>query len=203
VHFQDWGNSPAKNAPAKENLNTQWRRWIAEESQRRLYWVVYSLDAQFPSLLNLPATIALGEVIDFGCPCDEEFWCASSARNWKNLLGPATVPPSRSFSAAVGPFILSNGLKAPTKGRNSHDAQHQLPVLDLNTWSAFLVLMTIQTQVFQSSHESLISRSFIEDDEQQTHSGGRIGDVSSILKDLQAKRREQLAGTNLLSTNIY
>lgn len=205
-HFQDRGTSIAQESTANGSLNSQWRKWVAEESQRRLYWVIFALDAQFPSLLNLPATIAIGEVSDLGCPCDEEFWCASSARNWKNLLGPASIPPSRSFSAAVGPFVISTWFKSASDGRNVHSQHNKLPVLDLNTWSAFLVLMTIQNQIFQFSQESLLPRTFIDDEEllegeaddgQQSHDGGERSaeDIGSILKSPQTKRREQLAGS--------
>lgn len=196
-------NSTISNV-SKGNLNAQWRRWVAEESQRRLYWAIYALDAQFPSLLNLPATIAIGEVSDLGCPCDEEFWCASSARNWKNLLGPASVPPSRSFSAAVGPFVLSARPRSSPNGKEIPGYPSFLSVLDLNPWSAFLVLMTIQNQIFQYSQELLLSRTFLDDDEpsegdegdgQQLLSGGYlIEDVSSVLRGCHIRRRDQLAG---------
>lgn len=212
VHFQA-GATPAAQTSVKDNLNAQWRRWVQEESQRRLYWAIYALDAQFPSLLNLPATIAIGEVSDLGCPCDEEFWCASSARNWKNLLGPATVPPSRSFSAAISPFILSIGSKSVSKGRSVHGHPNRLPVLDLNPWSAFLVLMTIQNQIFQLSQESLLARTFIDEEErfeedkrggQQQHDDGQgsAKAASSILRAVQSKHREQLAGSQIPITFI-
>jgi hypothetical protein len=204
-HFQDRGVSITQDSASNGNLNSQWRKWIAEESQRRLYWVIYALDAQFPALLNLPATIAIGEVSQLGCPCDEEFWCAYSARNWKKLLGPASVPPSRSFSAAVGPFVLSACFKSTVSDRSVHRQQDQLPVLNLNPWSSFLVLMTIQNQIFQLSQESLLARSFNDDEEalegdeyseeqSQDVNESSPGNIGSILKSVQIKRREQLAG---------
>jgi hypothetical protein len=210
--FQDRGTSSTQNS-ATQNLNWQWRKWIAEESQRRIYWVIFALDAQFPSLLNLPATIAIGEVSALGCPCDEEFWCASSARNWKNLLGPASVPPSRSFSAAVGPFVLAASLRLGLDGRKVQDQPNQLPVLNLNPWSAFLVLMAIQNQIFQFSQESLIARTFIDDEpcegdgddhgKRETGGGRTTGDINSGLRNLQAKRRDQLAGMLTPSARRY
>ncbi|PVH72669.1 hypothetical protein DL98DRAFT_609757 [Cadophora sp. DSE1049] len=145
------------------NLDSAWRQWVQEESQKRLAWVVYTIDSQFPSLLNLPPTISVGEIRDLGCPCDEEFWAAGLARTWKHLLGPATVPPSRSFAAAVGPFVL--GSEMSHKNDISEPRQGQLPVLNLNPWSAFLVLTTITHQISQITQEYAISRTFIDEDE--------------------------------------
>ena len=211
-HIQDHGISTSQQATADGNINSQWRNWVSNESQRRLYWVIFALDAQFPALLNLPATIAIGEMSDFGCPCDEEFWCASSARNWKNLLGPASVPPSRYFSAAVGPFVLSPCFKAASNQKSVHRQQIQSPILDLNPWSSFLVLMTIQSQIFQLSQDSLLARTFIDDDEtffegcdkQQSHDWAQssAGDIGSNLRDLQNKRREQIAGLHNLAPTV-
>ncbi|RDW80404.1 hypothetical protein BP5796_05102 [Coleophoma crateriformis] len=189
----------------KDALQAQWHQWITEEMQRRLYWVVYTMDAQFPSLLNLPATISIGEIIDLGCPCDEEFWLASSARNWKNLLGPALVPPSRAFSAAAGPFILSTSLSASLncsvsksiKREREQRLHDRLPILDLNPWSAFLVMMTIQNEVFKYSQESLLARKFMEEDDLMDDSSmtneGDIDDGILVLKKQQTAHRNQLS----------
>ncbi|KAN0096400.1 Fungal specific transcription factor domain containing protein [Hyaloscypha variabilis] len=185
----------------KSSLNTDWREWIAEEARRRLAWVVYSIDCQFPSILNLPSTISIGEVCNLGCPCDDEFWFATSAKNWKNLLGPASAPPSRSFSAAVGPFILETLVQQGSTRTNTH-----LPILSLNSWSALLVLLAIQSQIFEFSQESLITRTFIDDGElsdeeddsssengANAHNGGYEVGLSRILRKLKLKRRLQLA----------
>ena len=187
---------------SKTSLNTDWREWIAEESRRRLAWIVYAIDCQFPSMLNLPSTISIGEVCNLGCPCDDEFWFATSAKNWKNLLGPASIPPSRSFSAAVGPFILETLVQQGSSRMNTY-----LPILSLNPWSAFLVLLAIQSQIFEYSQESLITRTFIEDgdssDEEDGSSsengataqnGGYEDGLSKILRKLKQQRRHQLAG---------
>jgi hypothetical protein len=192
--FAPTSNTLRAGTDVGSNLNSQWRQWIAEESQRRLYWVIYALDAQFPSLLNLPATIAIGEVSDLGCPCDEEFWCASSARQWKNLLGPASVPPSRSFAAAAGPFVLSTG-------RMSMVAEVRLTILALNPWSAFLVLMTIQGRIFQEAQEGLLARTFM-DDEVETEDGNdeqASNGPGSSLRAGQLRRRQVLSGTSPLT----
>ncbi|KAL3427196.1 alpha-L-rhamnosidase (RhaA is able to hydrolyze alpha-1) [Phlyctema vagabunda] len=157
----------------KERMQSQWKSWISEESRRRLYWVIYTLDSQFPSLLNLPATMSIGEIIDLGCPCDEEFWLASSARNWKNLLGPAQFPPSREFSAAAGPFLLATSYSASLQHTHAKQERQdrdqrledRLPILDLNPWSAFLVMMTIQNEAFKYAQDHLLARKFMDDDE--------------------------------------
>jgi hypothetical protein len=201
IRFGEQLISPmSENSKAKSNGNiqSQWKSWISEESQRRLAWVIYTIDCQFPSLLNLPPTISIGEVRNLGCPCDEEFWHATSARNWKNLLGPATVPPSRSFSAAVGPFLLATmpGGDIICQSRQGASAG-QLPMLNLNTWSAFLVLLTVTHQIFQFSQESLITVSFIDDtfdDEETDGEKDTRGETIKTLRRLHSIRRKQIAG---------
>jgi hypothetical protein len=191
----------------KNNLSSDWKEWIIEESRRRLAWVVYAIDCQFPSILNLPSTISIGEVCNIGCPCDDEFWFASSAKNWKNLLGPASVPPSRTFSAAVGPFILETLSHPGAEGRpkGSARAGKHLPILSLNPWSAFLVLLAVQGQIFEFSQESLITRTFIDDGEssnEEESSDSELpaqcsayeDDMARMLRKLKSQRRSQLAG---------
>jgi hypothetical protein len=198
----------------KNNLNPEWREWIVEESRRRLAWVVYAIDCQFPSILNLPSTISIGEVCNLGCPCDDEFWFATSAKNWKNLLGPASVPPSRSFSAAVGPFILETLITGDARLQGSGRASKYLPILNLNPWSAFLVLLAIQSQIFEFSQESLITRTFIDDgessdeenssghDNEPAQDGGCEGGLTRMLRKLKHRRRLQLAGM-FSSASLY
>jgi hypothetical protein len=185
---------PNSQKKAGGNVQAEWKQWIAEESQRRLAWVIYSIDSQFPSVLNLPPSISIGEVRNVGCPCDEEFWCATSARNWKNLLGPASVPPSRSFSAAVGPFLLATSLP----GLSTLEGQpKRLPVLSLNPWSAFLVLITITHNIFQHSQESMIAQTFDDDGDHHGFNGrGPVEDTIKGLRQLQVHQRNQIAGTN-------
>jgi hypothetical protein len=206
----------ASTPEGKSNLNTEWREWIAEESRRRLAWVVYAIDCQFPAILNLPSTISIGEVCNLGCPCDDEFWFAKSAKNWKNLLGPASVPPSRSFSAAVGPFILETLMPHPGADGRPHSsarAAKHLPILSLNPWSAFLVLLAVQSQIFEFSQESLITRTFIDDressDEEESSDSERPAqssayedDMVRMLRKLKSRRRSQLAGM-LPSVPLY
>ena len=196
-HFHGPPEAPPSDASIEGTLQADWKRWIFEESQRRLYWVVYSIDCQFPSILNLPGTISIGEVSNLLCPADDEFWLATSARNWKNLLGVASVPPSRLFSAAISPFMLKASaggadtfgfiveqLRRTNLGRGQNQG-----LLDLNSWSAFLVLMTIQTQLFNFQQESMLARTFMEDGDMY-----ETEDTISNLRKLQSIRRGELAG---------
>jgi hypothetical protein len=213
VHFHG-SPDPPSDGTAKGMLQSDWKRWIFEESQRRLYWVIYVIDCQFPSILNLPGTISIGEVSNLLCPADDEFWIATSARNWKNLLGPASIPPSRSFSAAVGSFILrpvptESEAAAPAQTRRpTFNRRDSLPKLDLNSWSAFLVLMTIQNQIFQFSQELVLSRTFTGDDDDVSETEGDNGsgdetrDTVRMLRKLQSIRRGQLSGQHLSDTFV-
>lgn len=219
VQFGEQLVTSEKESPSsdgKRNLHTEWRKWVGGESRRRLAWVVYAIDYQFPSLLNFPSTISIGEVCNLGCPCDDEFWSATSARNWKNMLGPASVPPSRSFSAAVGPFILETLIPRPEQFRGDTGRPNlarigkHLPILSLNPWSTFLVLLAIQSQIFEFSQESLITQTFMggdessdeeensgHDNEQAASSGGYEDGLGKILRKLKERRRFQLAGLSL------
>jgi hypothetical protein len=208
VHFHGSPRPPSADATIKGTLLADWKHWIFEESQRRLFWVIYTIDCQFPSILNLPGTISIGEVSDLLCPADDEFWVATSARNWKNLLGPASIPPSRSFSAAVAPFTLNSfvskseqfgssieQLRRANLGRGKREG---LPKLNLNPWSAFLVLMTMQNQIFQFSQESVLARTFMGDEDVSESDGEQGGDDAEdtigMLRKLQSIRRGQISG---------
>ncbi|TEY31763.1 hypothetical protein BOTCAL_0781g00010 [Botryotinia calthae] len=146
----------------------QWKRWINEESLNRLYWVVFATDRQFSALWNQSSAMTIGELVDVSCPCDEVFWCAPSASDWNFALGSAKLPQSLSFAAAIGPFLfpLTSSSSIPPMGHFStgeepiFQPQH-LPLPNLNSYTAFLVLLEIQRQIFDASQESLVACKFI------------------------------------------
>ncbi|CAG8974626.1 hypothetical protein HYALB_00009803 [Hymenoscyphus albidus] len=128
--------------PPKSLIELEWERWIAKETRSRLFWVIYYIDLQFPTILNLPATIAIIEIGHLSFPCDNVFWAARSAHEWKRLLGTASIPPTVSFAAAMGPFIV-NPLGASVGQRQG------LPRMNLNDWGAFLVLLAVSNELFE------------------------------------------------------
>ena len=169
--------------------------------------MIYALDAQFDGLMYLPATFAIGEVRNLCCPCDDEFWSAQTARHWKSLLGDASVPPSRAFSATMAPFVQ---LFAPFKGGTQASRPHSAlsPLLNLNAWSAFLVLTTLQVQIFNFSQERLFSGSLIiQDDsiEMDMDSVGYDHDiaVNDDLQQWQNVRRKILLGMTPVFSLFY
>ncbi|KAE9365869.1 hypothetical protein N431DRAFT_385817 [Stipitochalara longipes BDJ] len=194
-------------ASTKADSKSQWRNWIAREAQKRLFWVIYALDAQFAGLMYLPATFAIGEVRNLCCPCDDEFWYAKTVRHWKNLLGDASVPPSRTFSAAMAPFAQSFApVRSGTLASRSQAALS--PVLNLNAWSAFLVLSTLQVQIFNFSQERLFAESMIIQDEFDDAESPSRGDdcddaVSNDLQQWQTVRREILLDSLSLWEHAY
>lgn len=225
VYREKMRQEQLKAESSAESVNTQWKTWIDLETKRRLCWVVYMVDAQFPVLWNRPSTIGIGEIMNLGVPSDEVFWTATSARNWKNLLGPATEPPSPSFAAAVGRFILptamplvastsSSSMKRSSRRKEKPKAPEQLPILDLNPWSAFLVLLALLNQVWNFSQESLLASRFKEDADfltpdsgdtpgsgsgcftDESDSGGR-GTAAESLKARLLHRRRELGRTFL------
>lgn len=127
----------------ESDVQDLWRSWVRSESHKRLLWTVYVLDCQAASLLSTTPYISLTEVIDWDCPCDDEYWNATSARQCNLLLGHAAVPPSRAFAAALGPFI--NG------------TSKLQPLRRLNDYSTFLVLLAINMNVLRYAESRDIS----------------------------------------------
>lgn len=192
---------------SKDTLKDRWLQWVQKEFHRRLFWIVYALDTQFTSLLYLPAMFSMGEVCDMYCPCDEEFWAASSARHWKSLLGPALIPPARFFSAAAAPFLWShwNWPELPSPGQQARPGStvsHQ-PVHGLNDWSAFLVLVTMQNQIFQFSQEQLFWNSCFGDEDEGEKEHTSINHLESGPKYRQNIRKKQFKRKNYHATWFY
>lgn len=157
----DFSRTPVLNQDIVEakHLEVRWREWISDESRKRLCWAVYMLDCQFPTLLNLPSTISRGELSALECPCDEEFWKAPSARHWKRLLGPASVPPSISLVTAASPFIVPHvtDVTDPRDSQNDpRDWQTELSPMKLNPWGQFIVLLVILSQLYEYSQEVVL-----------------------------------------------
>lgn len=116
-----------------------WRQWIRQESLRRLKWLIYALDCQYACLMNTSPSMTIADVLDWDCPCDDDYWTASSANRMKLLLGGAIVPPSKAFAAAVGPFL--------------HTSITFEPLRSLNPWSSFLVLLYISMMVLRHAEQ--------------------------------------------------
>ncbi|KAL4862364.1 fungal-specific transcription factor domain-containing protein [Aspergillus spectabilis] len=131
------------------DLEGQWQLWIQRESRKRLSWCIYALDCTFPCLLYLPTSLSLAEFMSKECPCDEEYWHASTAYSWKSLLGSASVPPSRTFISAGRPFLGPLDLAQQQQGPSSSSPLFH----GLNPWTRYLVLMTILVQVFELSQQ--------------------------------------------------
>ncbi|KAM0150863.1 hypothetical protein ACHAPG_008603 [Botrytis cinerea] len=185
----------------------QWKRWINEESLNRLYWVVFATDRQFSALWNQSSAMTIGELVDVSCPCDEVFWCAPSASDWNFALGSAKLPQSLSFAAAIGPFLfpLPPSSSIPPMGHFStgeepiFQPQH-LPLPNLNSYTAFLVLLEIQRQIFDASQESLVACKFINSQipsEIYESPPGHYpaSSLSQALKSRVSARRKELAYT--------
>ncbi|KAF7557481.1 hypothetical protein G7Z17_g723 [Cylindrodendrum hubeiense] len=132
-----------------KDAKSQWAYWIAAESRRRLMWFVFSLDGQFPGLLNMKSMMSLVEIARWQCPCDDEFWTAPTARTWKNLLGVASLPPAPTFAMVSGPFLH----QAYQGNGESQEIQMAALALRLNQWTAFLVLMALSNRALDWSHD--------------------------------------------------
>jgi hypothetical protein len=129
------------------DIEGQWRRWFQRESRKRLSWCIYNLDCMFPYLLYLPASLSMAEFTEIECPCDEEFWHATSAYGWKSLLGSASAPPGRTFVSVVSPIL--GPIPSPIGGQRGSASSAP----GLNSWTRHLVLVTILVQVFELSQQ--------------------------------------------------
>jgi hypothetical protein len=130
-----------------KDVEGEWCRWIQRESRKRLSWCIYNLDCMFPCLLYLPASLSMAEFTSIECPCDEEFWHATSAYGWKSLLGSASAPPGRTFISVVSPFL--GPIPSPVGGQRCSASSAP----GLNSWTRHLVLATILVQVFELSQQ--------------------------------------------------
>lgn len=130
--------------------------------------------------------------------------CQKGYSNCDFLVGPAIVPPARSFSAALGPFLLVTlaGVDNTMRIPNSRKGLEELPILQLNPWSAFLVLMSLQSAIFQFSQESMIMRTFTDDEETDVNISNEEEDTSvrylaTMLHNSHSIRRGQLSGRHI------
>ncbi|KAJ5177128.1 uncharacterized protein N7482_003005 [Penicillium canariense] len=157
-HMQQvgFGMNQRESGARVDSLDVEWQRWIQLETRKRLSWVIYSLDCVFPCLLYLPASLSVAEFMSIECPCDEEFWQATTAHHWKGLLGSASIPPGRTFAAAVSPFLgyLNLGPASNTNSLTTPSSTSICDPISLNAWTRYLVLITIQVQVFELSQQT-------------------------------------------------
>ncbi|KAK5049543.1 hypothetical protein LTR84_004472 [Exophiala bonariae] len=145
------------NQNAGRDIGVHWAKWIEQETKKRLCWVVYGIDCEAASLLHIPPTLSITEIVKLECPCDEEFWQASSARRWKRLLGLAPFPASRALSSALSPFLkvlYANDVKTYDRSSSTIKA-----LTGLNSWSRLLVLQSLQLFVYKLSEDMSLTTS--------------------------------------------
>ncbi|TGO10075.1 hypothetical protein BTUL_0145g00220 [Botrytis tulipae] len=218
LYESEKSNLPNRYSPVDQTLRdpeVRWKRWIDEESLNRLYWVVYATDRQFSALWNQSSAMTIGELVDVSCPCDEVFWCASSASDWNFALGSAKVPQSLSFAAAIGPFLFSPtpSSSIPPSGHFLTGDEpifqpHHLPLPNLNSYTAFLVLLEIQRQIFDASQESLVASKFINSQVspeiyESTPGHHPASSLSQALRSRVSARRQELAYTLTRFSKTY
>lgn len=144
-------SSTAGTAVSLEH-QSQWSLWAIQESQKRLRWFVYMIDAQFPAILGMSGMMTLVDLRKWECPCDEEFWTVHNEKAWKNRLGSASEP-----SCPVFGLLAASILSVP----RSPPVNNLLP--GLNTWSANLVLTTIMSEIFHHQERLAVLRVYHEE----------------------------------------
>ena len=76
-------------------LDKKWREWVGRENAKRLIHHLFGYDAQSSIALQTSPLISFAE-LDLPLPEPQEFWLASSAREWKRLyLTVHGIKPSR------------------------------------------------------------------------------------------------------------
>ena len=133
--------------------------------------------------------MCLYEVAAWECPCDEEFWAASTARVWKSLLGSGSLPPAPTFAMASGPYLHFC--------QRSHSGLSMsytpIPRVRTNRWTDFLVLLSLSKKALEWSHEWMFATAIILETTDEA-------DLPAVLAELQeAGEFDQL---HLLKRNI-
>jgi hypothetical protein len=103
--------------------------------------------------------------------------------------------------------MILGGVDNSMKGPNGRKVLEELPILQLNSWSAFIVLMSFQNYMFEFSQESMVTRTFIDDEEINNNmlyeeEDASVEQTSEILHDLRSRRRGQLAGMGNLCFGV-
>ncbi|OAL51620.1 hypothetical protein IQ07DRAFT_678792 [Pyrenochaeta sp. DS3sAY3a] len=137
-------------------LEHQWHEWIASESCKRLRWFVFMLDSQFFTILGMSGMMTLADVRKCECPCDDEFWDASTPRAWKNLMGSASKPSCPVYGPVVALFLNDQPQQLSASNRRRSFPR-------MNSWSANLVLTTIMADIFDFEQKLVVMRMVEED----------------------------------------
>lgn len=149
---------------------SQWSHWAKQESQKRLRWFVYMIDAQFPAVLGMSGMLTLADVRKWEFPCDEDFWTVPTAKAWKHRLGSASEPSCPMFG-----LLAATVLSLP----DPPSVDDVLP--RLNTWSANLLLATIMSEIFHYQERLVVHRGYKEDSRSPPDHPISNGDAARLL----------------------
>lgn len=166
--------------PTPTDVEARWKAWIVSEFRQRVCWYVFTIDSQFPALLNMRSMLSLSEASRWECPCDHEFWIAPTARMWNNLLGSASCPPTPRFG------MVSDALLNQTRISDGQ-FQHRR----VNSWTLFLLLSSLASRALDYSHEwamAISTRLELSSDD----SNGLMQGVSPYMSELVSKHRNVL-----------
>ncbi|KAH8886914.1 hypothetical protein GQ53DRAFT_726795 [Thozetella sp. PMI_491] len=153
------------DADISSDAVTRWKSWVIAESTKRIHWFVFMIDSQFPSLLGIRSILSLAEAFRWECPCDDDFWTATTARSWKSRLGAASQPPAPSFATAMSPFLsLFAARHCGFSGTGSpEETVRRIQPLRVNTWTSFLLLCAISIYAHEWSDDWMMTTSLIQE----------------------------------------
>ena len=109
------------------SLDLSWRRWVEEESSKRIAFFAFLMDAQHSSLFGHTPSLSAND-IKLQLPCSEPLWDCPTKERWKEtirhtpdppqflptlkaLLNKTPVPP---ICSAYSRFVLLHGLMSVT-----------------------------------------------------------------------------------------
>ncbi|KIX09185.1 uncharacterized protein Z518_00264 [Rhinocladiella mackenziei CBS 650.93] len=115
----------------RQTLEVHWKRWVEEESFKRLVYHVLFQDVQTSSALFRQPVVSYFE-INLTMPCSAEMWQAESAEIWRQEILTRQRPPN------LSPLTLQNCLQDPGLLSLHHghiDLQMSLRVMVSIFWS--------------------------------------------------------------------
>ncbi|KAF3041897.1 hypothetical protein E8E12_005698 [Didymella heteroderae] len=174
---------------------SQWLHWATLESEKRLRWFVYMIDAQFPTILGMSGMLTLADIRRWECPCDEEFWAIPTAKTWKSRLGSASEP-----SCPVFGLLTASILSAP----GAPPGNDLLP--GVNMWSANLLLTTVMVEIFYHQEKLAVLRVHQEDSPSLSDTPIQDGHAAHLLDMLDIWHRSynehQIGRSTAFSANL-
>lgn len=95
-----------------DNCDKDWESFVSSESQRRISYGLYFIDAQLAILFNYPPAMSHYEIKHF-LPCCDELWQAHSADSWQSLLAHFPLKDGLHFFQGLQQVLIYGSISKP------------------------------------------------------------------------------------------